>query len=164
VEITRHEVQTVRRRFQEFKYPISDYLKCLVSRMRTGTDFLQNYFRWLSSFSLRAGSRLQFVGWRSTRAFTVHCFTFRLVMFKLRPFRVSNLLNLQEPCVLYIGRANRYPPNTPFYISFQQISVLNILNKLHTLCFFSPKCRLFHTASFFGSCIIRILHTGCAKI
>jgi len=30
--------------------------------------------------------------------------------------------------------------------------------------FFSSKCRLFHKATFFGSCIIHILHTGCAKI
>jgi hypothetical protein len=30
--------------------------------------------------------------------------------------------------------------------------------------FFSLKCRLFHNATFFGSCIIHILHTGCAKI
>jgi hypothetical protein len=76
--------------------------------------------------------------------------------------------NLQEPSVLYIGRTGRtqhYPPNTPFYIFIQQISVLNFLNMLHILrFFFSSKCRLFHNATFFGSCIIRILHTGCAKI
>jgi len=30
--------------------------------------------------------------------------------------------------------------------------------------FFSSKCRLFHNATFFGSCIIHILHTRCAKI
>jgi len=30
--------------------------------------------------------------------------------------------------------------------------------------FFSSKCRLFHDATFFGSCIIHILHTDCAKI
>ena len=30
--------------------------------------------------------------------------------------------------------------------------------------FFSSKCRLFHNATFFGSCIIHILHTACAKI
>jgi hypothetical protein len=30
--------------------------------------------------------------------------------------------------------------------------------------FFSSKCRLFHNATFFGSCIIHILHVGCAKI
>jgi len=30
--------------------------------------------------------------------------------------------------------------------------------------FLSSKCRLFHNATFFGSCIIHILHTECAKI
>jgi hypothetical protein len=30
--------------------------------------------------------------------------------------------------------------------------------------FFSLKCRSFHNTTFFGSCIIHILHTGCAKI
>jgi len=30
--------------------------------------------------------------------------------------------------------------------------------------FFSSQCRLFHNATLFGSCIIRILPTGCAKI
>jgi len=29
---------------------------------------------------------------------------------------------------------------------------------------FSSKCRLFHNAIFFGSCIIHILHIGCVKI
>jgi hypothetical protein len=50
VEITRHEVQTVRRSFQEFKYPFSDYLSCLVSRMWTGIDFLRNYFWYYRPF------------------------------------------------------------------------------------------------------------------
>ena len=65
--------------------------------------------------------------------------------------------------MLYIGRSYRYPPDVAFYIFFQQMSVLNILNMLHTLRFLSSKCRLFHNATFFGSCIIHILHTGCAK-
>ena len=30
--------------------------------------------------------------------------------------------------------------------------------------FFSSKCSLFHNAKLFGSCIIHILYTGCAKI
>jgi hypothetical protein len=30
--------------------------------------------------------------------------------------------------------------------------------------FFSLKCRLFHNANFFGSCIIHILRIECAKI
>jgi len=29
--------------------------------------------------------------------------------------------------------------------------------------FFYSKCRLFHNATFFGSCIIHILHTGVLK-
>jgi len=30
--------------------------------------------------------------------------------------------------------------------------------------FFSSKCSLFHNAYLFGSCIIHILYTGCAKL
>jgi len=41
---------------------------------------------------------------------------------------------------------------------------MNILNMLHNLQFFPSKCRLFHNATFFGSCIIHILNTGCTKI
>ena len=36
---------------------------------------------------------------------------------------------------------------------------------LYTLrFFFSSKCSLFHNANLFGSCIIHILYTVCAKI
>ena len=35
---------------------------------------------------------------------------------------------------------------------------------LYTLRFFSSKCSLFHNAKLFGSCIIHILYTECAKI
>jgi len=35
---------------------------------------------------------------------------------------------------------------------------------LHNLGFSSSKCRLFHNATLFGICIIRILPAGCAKI
>ena len=34
----------------------------------------------------------------------------------------------------------------------------------YTLRFFSSKCSLFHNSNLFGSCIIHILYTGCAKI
>jgi hypothetical protein len=34
---------------------------------------------------------------------------------------------------------------------------------LHILHFFLFKMPLFHNATFFGSCIIHILYTGCAK-
>ena len=66
--------------------------------------------------------------------------------------------------VLYIGRAYRYLPDVAFYIFFSTtISTENFKRAAHSP-FFSSKCRLFHNATFFGSCIIHILHTGCAKI
>jgi hypothetical protein len=43
------------------------------------------------------------------------------------------------------------------------MSVLNILNMLHDLRFSLCKCRLFHNATLFGSCIIHILNTGVLK-
>ena len=52
----------------------------------------------------------------------------------------------------------------PHFIFIQQISVLNILNMLYNLQFFSSRCRLFHNATLFGFCITHILNTGCAKI
>jgi len=65
-----------------------------------------------------------------------------------------------------MGRAYRYPPDVAFYIYFfQQIQVLSILNTLHTLRFSLQNAVYFVMKPFFfGSCIIHILHTGCAKI
>ena len=34
---------------------------------------------------------------------------------------------------------------------------------VYTLRFFSTICSLFHNSNVFGSCIIHILNTGCAK-
>ena len=53
--------------------------------------------------------------------------------------------------------------NVSFYIFNQQIQVLNILNTVYTLRFFSSKCSLFHNSNLFGSCFIHILQTECAK-
>jgi hypothetical protein len=86
-------------------------------------------------------------------------------MKEMREIRLYELTFRNRVSYIYIGRAHRYPPNTTFYIFFQQTYVLNFLNMLHTLRFlFSSKYRLFHNATLFGSCIIHILHTGCAKI
>jgi hypothetical protein len=62
-----------------------------------------------------------------------------------------------------LGRAHRYPPKTPFYIFFQQIYVQNFFKHAAHCVFSTSKCLLFHNATFFGSCIIRILHTGVLK-
>ena len=51
----------------------------------------------------------------------------------------------------------------PHFIFIQQISVLNILNMLYNLHFFSSKCRLFHNATLFVFCITHILNTGVLK-
>ena len=51
----------------------------------------------------------------------------------------------------------------PRFIFIQQISVLNILNMLYNLHFFSSKCRSFHNATLFGFCITYILNTGVLK-
>jgi hypothetical protein len=49
------------------------------------------------------------------------------------------------------------------YFFSTNISTEYFKHTAHSL-FFSSKCRLFHNSTFFGSCIIHILLTGCAKI
>ena len=57
----------------------------------------------------------------------------------------------------------RYPPDVAFYIFFStNISTEYFKNAEHSP-FFSSKCRLFHNATFFGSCITHVLHTGVLK-
>jgi len=41
---------------------------------------------------------------------------------------------------------------------------MNILNMVYILLFFFKMEFLFHNSNVFGSCIIHILYTGCAKI
>jgi hypothetical protein len=75
----------------------------------------------------------------SPRAF-VACSRVNMILFWLRSCLKTHgnrrMINLLELCVLYMGRAHRYPQHTPFFIFFQQIHVLNFLNMLHTLQFF----------------------------
>jgi hypothetical protein len=49
------------------------------------------------------------------------------------------------------------------YIFSTNISTKYFKHAAHSP-FFSSKCRLFHNATYFGCCIIHILHTGWAKI
>jgi hypothetical protein len=70
--------------------------------------------------------------------FHIKCFRFLTCRFRNSQYHDKQITvehNLQEPCVLYIGRAYRYPPDVAFYIYFQQIQVLSILNMLHTLLY-----------------------------
>ena len=96
--------------------------------------------------------------------------THRLVCrYELRSYTLHS--NKTHVCTLtfrnlasYIQDGRKITLQMPHFIFIQQISVLNILNKLYNLHFFSSKCRLFHNAILFGFCITHILNTGCAKI
>ena len=50
------------------------------------------------------------------------------------------------------------------YIYSTNIGTEYFKHALHSPFFFSSKCSLFHNANLFGSCIIHILYTECAKI
>jgi len=59
--------------------------------------------------------------------------------------------------VSYIGRAYRYPPDVAFYIFFSATINTEYFKHAAHSPFFTSKCRLFHNAAFFCSCIIHIL-------
>ena len=73
---------------------------------------------------------------------------------------------------------NRLTPNDPYmgrtapltskrcilYIYSTNIGTEYFKHALFSPFFFSSKCSLFHNANLFGSCIIHILYTECAKI
>jgi len=84
--------------------------------------------------------------------------------FKSSLFVSITELYLLTPNVNYSGRTAPLMSEVALYIFIQQIYVLNILNTVYTLRFFLFKCSLFHNSNVFGSCIIHILYTGCAKI
>ena len=50
------------------------------------------------------------------------------------------------------------------YIYSTNIGTEYFKHGIYSPCFFSSKCSLFHNSSIFGSCIIHILYTGCARI
>ena len=61
-------------------------------------------------------------------------------------------------------RAYRYPPDVAFYIYFLTNISTEYFKHAAQTPFFSSKCRLFHNSTFFGSCIIHILHTGVLNL
>jgi hypothetical protein len=73
--------------------------------------------------------------------------------------------NLWPPNDIYICRT---APLTSIrcilYIYSTNIRTEYFKHAAYSPFFSSSKCRLFHNATFFGSCIIHILNTGCVKI
>jgi len=73
---------------------------------------------------------------------------------------------------------NRLTPNDPYmgstaprtsklcilYVYSTKLGTEYFKHALYSPFFFSTKCSLFHNANLFGSCIIHILYTECAKI
>ena len=50
------------------------------------------------------------------------------------------------------------------YIYSTNIGTEYFKHGMYSSVFFSSKCSLFHNSNVFGSCIIHILYTACAKI
>ena len=65
------------------------------------------------------------------------------------PYRGRTAPLTSKRCILYIYSTNI---GTEYF------------NMVYTLGFCSSKCSLFHKSNVFGSCIIHILYTECAKI
>jgi hypothetical protein len=65
---------------------------------------------------------------------------------------------------IYIGREYRYPPNVAFYLFFLTNICTEYFKHAAHSPFFSSKCRLFHNATIFGSCIIHILYRGVLNL
>ena len=89
------------------------------------------------------------------------------LLYRVPSLRFSQFLrfNLQPPNDIYKYRT---APLTSrcciLYIYSTNILTEYFKHAAHCPFFFSSsKCRLFHNATFFGSCIIHILNTGCAK-
>ena len=76
--------------------------------------------------------------------------------------RVINRLTPNDP---YMGRtAPLTSKRCILYIYSTNIGTEYFKHALYSPFFFSSKCSLFHNANLFGSCIIHIFYTGCAKI
>ena len=77
----------------------------------------------------------------------------------------EDLVNPLTPNDNYSGRtapltSNRYS----LYIYSTNIGTEYFKRGIYSPFFSSSKCSLLHNSNVFGSCIIHILYTGCAKI
>jgi len=70
---------------------------------------------------------------------------------------------------LFWSNSNPLKPNDPYRgrtapLTFKLCILYIYSTNIGTEYFFSSKCSLFHNSNVFGSCIIHIIYTGCAKI
>ena len=75
---------------------------------------------------------------------------------------IKRILNRLTPNDPHMGRtAPLTSKHCTLYIYSTNVGTEYFKHALYSP-FFSSKCSLFHNANLFGSCIIHILHTGCA--
>ena len=78
---------------------------------------------------------------------------------------LSTYFNPLTPNDPYSGRtAPLTTKHCTLYIYSTNIGTAYFKHGIYSSFFFSSKCCLFHNSNVFGSCIIHILYTGCAKI
>jgi len=88
-----------------------------------------------------------------------------LAMKILQSIKRNNNINPLKPNDPYIGRtAQLTSKHCILYIYSTNIGTEYLKHGIYSLFFFFSKCSLFHNSNVFGSCIIHILYTGCAKI
>ena len=81
------------------------------------------------------------------------------------PPHFQRYINLLRPNDPYVGRtATLTSKRCILYIYSTNVGTEYFKHALYSTFFFSSKCSLFHNANLFGSCIIHMLYTGCAKI
>jgi hypothetical protein len=80
-------------------------------------------------------------------------------------YRKKKKFNPLTPNVPYSGStAQLTSKRSILYIYSTNIDTEYFKHSIYSKFFFSSKCSLFHNSNVFGSCIIHILYTGCAKI
>jgi hypothetical protein len=98
--------------------------------------------------------------------YTVNNSTWQLVHYKLHTITISvYAINRLTPNDPYMGRtAPLTSKRCILYIYSRNTGIEYFKHALYSPFFSSSKCSLFHNANLFGSCIIHILYTECAKI
>jgi hypothetical protein len=150
--ILENETKKLSRNVAEYQYMPRNIPEGTRSHFRHGGSWKERRYYLAPSLQINSCTKLSLIRW--PRTLNQFC----------SQFFISLDINLYEPCVLYIGRAYRFPPDVAFYVFFSTNINTEYFNHAAHSPLFSSKCCLFHNATFLGSCIIHILHTGCAKI
>ena len=97
--------------------------------------------------------------------FLTHCRQPRCLCLWNWKICTNYILNLLTPNDPYMGRTSPLTSKRCIlYIYSTNIGTEHFKHALYSPFFFSSKCSFFHNANLFGSCIIHILYTGCAKV